>query len=228
VSETQDWDTFFSDMETGDVILMHGLFNSSIFIEAVSECDYSHAAIVVMSQDIDVEGIEPGIPLLFESNIESAPNPNHYKVEDVILHKAKSGPILDLLRQRISVNYALKDDSNVAKRKLTVSRNPEMYAQLKQVISAIHADDFPAIPVGEMTNYLKGRLANSPVTDSSFFCSQLVAHTYKAWGLLTSEHVDNWYAPACFADGKWQVALEGSANLGPPILLNTSTIPAPE
>lgn len=227
MSTKQKWDEFFDDLETGDVILMHGLFESSIFIEKLTDCNWSHVAVVVRAGDIDVPGVDDDAVLLWESNIKSADNPGHLEVVDVILKEAKNGPILDMLKQRITVNEKLKDDSDVAKRKLNFQRTPAMFSALEQVIKAVHQDDFPSIPLGEMGHYLEGKLANKPVTDNTYFCSQLAAHTFKAWGLLTDEHVDNWYAPANFAEGSWDVTLEAGATLGPEIRLDKSTIPDP-
>ncbi len=228
-AKTQAWDDFFDDLETGDVILMQGLFESSIFIERFTECHWSHAAIAVRSDDVGIETVPPGTVLLWESNIMHGPkdNPKHLEVTDVVLDKPKNGPILDRLAERISVNYALRSDGDVAKRKLDFKRNKKALKALKSVIEAIHHDDFPSIPWGEMGHFMEARLLNAPVTDDTYFCSQLVAHTFKAWGLLGNKRVDNWYAPANFAQGSWDTKLRKGAKLGKEIRLDTATIPAP-
>lgn len=221
----QTWDNFFNGMETGDIILMHGLFTSSIFIEKITNCNWSHAAIIVISDDIGLTTVPSGTVLLWESNIKNDANVNKLTVTDVILNRPKDGPIVDRIKERITNNKELKDDRDVAKRKLNFKRTPGMFSTLKSVISDIHNDGFPSIPWGEMGHFVEGRLANLPVTNNTYFCSQLVAHTYKAWGLLSDEHVDNWYAPANFAEGSWAVALENGATLGPEIGLDVNTIP---
>lgn len=224
----QPWEEFFSDLETGDIILMQGLFESSIFTEKITNCNWSHSAIVVNANDIQLNGIKGGPILLWESNIKDAQkgNPNNFSVTDVMLNVEKDGPMLDRLKQRITNNEVLKYDQDVAKRKLNFSRSQAMFDALKTVISEVHHDTFPAIPVEEMLNFVEGRLADIPVTDNTYFCSQLVAHTYKAWGLLNNDHVDNWYAPASFAEGSWEVKLEAGATLGSEIRLDLSTVPA--
>lgn len=230
VPKTQSWDEFFKGMETGDMILMHGLFDSSIFIETISDCNWSHAALIVISDDIGLTNLPSGTVLLWESNIMDSKgknkNPNNLSVTDVILNRAKDGPILDHFKERITNNHTLKYDGDVAKRKLNFNRSPQMFAKLKNVIQDIHNDSFPSIPWGEMSHFVEGRLANIPVTDGTYFCSQLVAHTYKAWGLMNSDHVDNWYAPANFSNGSWAISLEGGATLGDEVGLDLSTIPA--
>lgn len=119
-------------------------------------------------------------------------------MSDVILGIPKNGPILNGLKRRISCNYALKDDSDFAKRKLAFTRTPEMFTTLASVIAQVHQLGFPSIGKAEFLNYLKGVLFNEPVTDGTMFCSQLAAHSYKAWDLLGADKVDNAYAPRTF------------------------------
>ncbi len=223
---TQSWSDFFTDLQTGDILLMHGQFISSIFIEKISGCEWSHAAIAVQPGDI---GLDPltGNVLLWESNIKN--DPDDGRVKDVILNQTKNGPMLDKLKERITNNYnqtPKKFDSAFAKRKLNFSRTPAMFKMLLSVINDVHSADFPAIPEGELENYLKGVGENKPVTDNTFFCSQLVAHTYKAWGFLGSDWVDNSYAPVNFSQGKKDSKLLLGATLGEEIRLDVSTIPA--
>lgn len=223
----QKWDDFFTGLETGDIILMHGLFDSSIFIETITGSNWSHSAVIVISDDLGIKTVPTGTVLLWESNIQDGTkgNPKNLTVTDVILNQQKDGPIIDPLKERITNNHELGYDSDVAKRKLNFTRTPAMFTTFNNLINAVHKDNFPAIPWGEMTHFAEGRIANVPVKDNTFFCSQLVAYTYKALGLLDNKHVDNWYAPANFAEGNWDVALLKGATLGPEIRLDLSTIP---
>lgn len=220
----QPWGEFFSDLETGDIVLMKGEHKSSKLIEWFTRCDWSHCAIVVMDRDIGLPRVEGGPVLLWESNIKDATNPRHRKVVDVELGDEKDGPILDRLKERITNNEELGYDSDIAKRKLDYPRTEAMFSAIRKVIDEVHLDSFPKIPWGEMGHFVMGRLIEKAVTDNTYFCSQLVAHTYKEIGLLGSEHVDNWYAPACFGDGSWEVPLRGGT-LGPEIRLDLSGIP---
>ena len=223
----EPWDIFFSDFETGDIILMHGLFDSSIFIEKITKSHWSHAAVIAISDDLGINTVSSGSVLLWESNIKDGKNdnPNNLAVYDVLSGVPKDGPILDLLKERITNNYALGYDKDVAKRKLYYKRTHEMFATFNNVIQNVHNDGFPEIPWGEMTHFIEGRLANEPVTDNTFICSQLVAHTYKAFGLLPDTWVDNFYEPANFADGSSDFPLLNEARLGPEIRLDLTTIP---
>jgi hypothetical protein len=220
------WDDWFANLETGDILLGQGELESSFLIEAVFDCQWSHGAIIVIAGDIGLEGVPPETVLCWESNIEVPTNPGGYFVPDLMLGVPKFGPIIDDLKRRISCNYHLNEDNNYAHRKLNFRRTPEMFETLKSVINATHSAGFPSLGKAEFTNYLKGALFNLPVTDGTFFCTQMVSHTYKAWDLLGPEKVDNAYAPVNYADTKHQISLLQGATFGPEVLVDPTTIPA--
>ena len=210
---------FVSSLQTFDIVLMHGLFRSSLTVEAIEGCNWSHAAIVVIAGDLNLPGIDPDTRLLWESNL-------HEKVKDVILNVTKDGPQLTRLADRVSYNFSVKYDSDVAARKLFLNRQPEMFAILKKVIENVHHYGFPTFPDpgdGEMTDFVMGRFKNLPVGKKTFFCSQLTAHTFKALGLITQQYVDNSYAPVDFSESLDVSLLDGW--LGREIWLDTDTIP---
>ncbi len=226
MSTTVAWDDWFSGLQTGDILLAQGTLESSIFIEALMDTEWSHAAIIVIAGDIGITSVPADTVLCWESNILVPTNPGNFSVVDVILNKPKNGPIIDVLKRRISCNFGMNDDSNYAHRKLNFTRTPEMFAALSTVIGDIHQAGFPSLGKGEFINYLKGALFNDPVDDGTFFCSQLVAHTYKAWHLMGAEKVDNAYAPANFSDGKHQITLLQGATWDDEVLVDPKTIPA--
>ena len=207
---------FLKNLETGDIILMHGLYFSSLIVEGIEDCHWSHAAIAVRPADAGINGLPDDTVLLWESNIVTP-------VEDVILKKVKDGPMLVDLRERIRHNYSTKDDGDFAARKLMCNKSADFKVQLRQIIDDVHDCHFPAVPVGEMGHFITGRTENKPVSDNTFFCSQLVAHTFKKMGLLTQQYVDNSYAPADFSE-KLDVSLLNGAWLGGEILLDKNTI----
>ena len=102
---------FFKTLETGDIILMHGLYISSLIIEGIENCHWSHAAIVVLAGDVGIIDLPSNTVLLWESNLAEV-------VEDVILKKVKDGPMLVKLEDRIIYNFDKKDDGDFAARKL--------------------------------------------------------------------------------------------------------------
>lgn len=222
---------FLANLQTFDIILMQGLFKSSLAVESVEGTNWSHSAIVVVAKDLNLPGIDPTTRLLWESNVlDNKEDSLRFKpVDDVILKKPKDGPQLTKLADRISHNVSANYDSNVGARKLTLTRTKAMFDKLNDVIKATHSASFPVGPDGdsgdgEMLNFIMGRFKNAPVTDNSFFCSQLAAHTLKALGLLTQAYVDNSYAPVDFS-AALDVSLLKGATLGPEIMLDTSTVP---
>jgi hypothetical protein len=223
---TMAWDDWFANLETGDILLAQGELESSFMIEAIFDCQWSHGAIIVIAGDIGLTSVPPETVLCWESNILVPANPGNYFIPDLILGEPKNGPIIDDLKRRISCNFNMNDDNNYAHRKLNFQRTPEMFATLNSVISATHSAGFPSLGKAEFTNYLIGALFNLPVTDGTYFCTQLLSHTYKAWGLLGPEKVDNAYCPANYGDNKHQISFLQGATLGPEILVDPNTIPA--
>lgn len=225
MATTLAWDDWFANLQTGDILLAQGDLESSFFIEAIFDCQWSHAAIIVIAGDIGLTSVPADTVLCWESNILVPANPGNFFIPDLILGEPKNGPIIDDLKRRISCNFNMKDDNNYAHRKLNFQRTPAMFATLNAVIADIHQAGFPSLGKAEFTNYLQGALFNEPVTDGTYFCSQLVTHTYKAWGLMGPEKVDNAYAPANFSDGKHQTSFLQGATLGEEVLVDPKTIP---
>ena len=94
---TVAWDDWFSGLQTGDILLAQGTLESSIFIEALMDTQWSHAAIIVIAGDIGVTSVPADTVLCWESNILVPANPGNFSVIDVILDEPKNGPILDVL-----------------------------------------------------------------------------------------------------------------------------------
>lgn len=199
--------TFFNeiknDLRTGDLVLMHGLHASSRVIEAVEESPWSHVAMIVLAKDVGVDTDEP--VLLWESDTESP-------VKDVILDKAKSGPMLVKLSERLKYNFTHGEDSKMSVRHLYTERTPEMFKQLNEAISEVHQAVFPDT-YHEMLNPFKGRVLKKKTKLDTLFCSELAAYTFIKMGLLTSIHPVNSYFPLDFSE-KLSVGLLKRAWLG--------------
>jgi hypothetical protein len=208
--QTTSFEEIKGDLKTGDLLLMHGMHASSRVIEMVEDSPWSHVAMIVLAKDIDVDAGGEKI-LLWESDTQSP-------VKDVILNKAKSGPMLVKLSERLKYNFTHGEDSKLAVRMLHTKRTHEMFNALKKVIPEVHQAVFPDT-YHEMLNPAKGRFLHKKTSLDTLFCSELAAYTYIKLGLLTSIHPVNSYAPLDFSD-QLSVGLLQRAWLGNEINLN--------
>lgn len=205
-------------LQTGDILLLHGLYPSSHIIQMAEGSLWSHAAIIVRARDIQEYynlNLDPDTLLLWESNVKNEKMP----VKDVILNKEKTGPMLVKLEERLNNNFITKDDSKCAIRYLNHTRTPEMFLQLTRTINELHKAEFPKLK-GELFDPIKGRVFNKKTSLDKVFCSELVAYTYIKWKLLSSNHPWNSYFPVDFSE-KLSVSLLQRAFLGNEIMLDT-------
>lgn len=222
--QTVSFNELKPSLQTGDIILMKGLYPSSHVIELVEHSDWSHAAIVVLAKDIDFESDDP--ILLWESNIKQ--EKKEYQNEKVIdlLTKGKkddkSGPQLVSLHQRVQLNYKHKDDGKFAVRHLYTERNHHMFDILKEVMKTYHKSTFPSTKQ-EMEDPILGRFKGIQTSTDHIFCSELVAITYMAMGLLSKVHPSNSYIPADFSEAL-SVGLLNRAWLGNEIFIDNNSI----
>lgn len=208
--QTTSFEEIKGDLKTGDLLLMHGLHASSRVIEMVENSPWSHVAMIVLAKDIDVDAGGENI-LLWESDTQSP-------VKDVILNKAKSGPMLVKLSERLKYNFTHGEDSKLSVRMLHTDRNQEMFDLFKKVIPEVHQAVFPDM-YHEMLNPAKGRFLHKKTSLDTLFCSELAAYTYIKLGLLTTIHPVNSYSPLDFSD-QLSVGLLKRAWLGNEIHLN--------
>jgi len=207
--QTTSFEEIKSDLKTGDIVLMHGLQSSSRVIQIVEGSPWSHVALIVLAEDLGIDNGNDNV-LLWESDSESP-------VEDVIIKKAKSGPMLVSLSERLKYNFTHKEHSRLAIRHLHVDRKQEMFDNLKSIIPEVHDAIFPDV-YHEMLNPAKGRIFNEKTSLDTIFCSELVALTYIRMGLLTSLHPVNSYFPLDFSE-KLSMGLLKRAWLDDEILL---------
>jgi hypothetical protein len=101
-----------------------------------------------------------------------------------------------------------------------------MIETLNQVMKDTHPCGLPIVngQYLELPYFLMGRFQGQASPPGTFFCSQLLAHTYMALGLLTQQYPDNSYVPADFTESV-DVSLLNGAWLGREIYLDTKTIP---
>ncbi len=195
-------------LQTGDIVLMHGNYVSSHFVEFLESSTWSHSAIVVLASDLGIKSDDN--VLLFESNIVTT-------VNDVILGKPKQGPQLVSLHQRMKTNFNSKDDSKFAVRHLYTTRDQIFFDTFNQVISETRNAVFPSTK-DEFLGPVRGRYEGIQTPYTYFFCSELVAYTYTKLGLLSNIHPTNSYIPADFSE-TLSVGLMGRAWLGNEIII---------
>ncbi len=211
--QTVSFDDIKPSLQTGDIVLMHGQYISSHVIEVIEHSLWSHAAIVVLADDIGVDSDEK--ILLWESNLNTP-------VKDVILKKSKDGPQLVSLHERMKRNFESKDDSQFAVRHLYFERSQEMFSTFIQVIKNVHASKFPRTKE-EMEDPVKGRFFGIQTSQKFMFCSELVAYTYIQLGLLSGIHPTNSYIPSDFSE-RLSVGLLNRAYLGNEIVIDTKSL----
>ena len=211
---------FLSNLQSFDIVLMKGLLVTSREAQALTNSKWSHVGMVVLAGDLNLPNIDPAAILYWEANTSDT-------ATDLISKTPKEGPQLVYLQDRIVHNYWIHYDGAYCARKLNFPRQASMIATLNQVMQDVHSNTLPIVngQLLELPYFLMGRFENLASPAGSFFCSQLVAHTYMALGLLTKQYPDNSYVPADFTEAI-DVSLLNGAFLGREIYLDTKTIPA--
>jgi len=224
---------FLNNLQTFDVVLMHGIFPLSLMSEEIEGSPYSHVGVVAVAGDLisaglPLKNIDPETRLFWESNVTTELTivaPKNFPL-DVLLNTGKNGPQLTKLVDRMTFDVVNQYDTIFAGRRLTLNRTPAMFETFVSLILKVHGDLFPVAPDGtylDGANFQLGRFQNKPVTDNTFFCSQLAARTYMDLGLLTQQYVDNSYCPADFAEAP-DVSFLNGAWLGKETFLDPSTL----
>ncbi|PQP83921.1 hypothetical protein C0Q44_04635 [Paenibacillus sp. PCH8] len=196
-------------LKTGDMLLCHSVMHESIIIEFIEGSEWSHIGMIVRLPQYDY-------PLLWESTAFD-------NLQDVLLGKTKTGPMLVPLYERIRTDIDNLWDPMFAFRLLDKACTPEMEAELMNLIQQVHGGKFPE--EREMLEIvIEGKLgidSESP----NLFCSQLFAETYTRLGLLSPERVPNSYWPVDFSS-QGNVELLGQVKLSEELYLLAGGIQA--
>lgn len=181
---------FAEDLQTGDILLVHGRYPESIIIEAIQWSPFSHVGMVVRASDIGLSDNAPEL-LLWEANsLINLPN--------VINQQTKEGPMLVDLTERLRTTAGEFEDVKYAFRHLHVEDRASQYKALEAFIPSVLGAGFPPdLKMLEM--FLAGRYQNKAIAPDVFFCSELIAFTYMTMGLLNTKYVMNAYAPKDFS-----------------------------
>lgn len=190
-----DWEDVAPTLQTGDLILQHGTYPSSLMIEMLEDSEWSHVGMVVLASDIGLDPKKVPQLLYWESN-------DLTNLPDVITGKAKpqGGPMLVDLTLRLQTNAKNTTDIGFILRQLSATRTPAMLTALADFIPVMQPVGFPNEQEAVM-DWILGRSANNPGDISQrCFCSQLVAASYQAMGLLSKAMVPVGYSPRDFTE----------------------------
>ncbi len=187
-----NYDEITTSFRTGDLFLQHGLNPVSQSIEIVENNFWSHVGIVVNPADIGVN--LAGNPWCYwESN-------DLTNLPDVILGTPKEGPTLVNLKDRLTTNQKATYDYDILVRHVDFQATSTVFQNLRSYIDTVHMFGFPDEQEG-LNTWLLGRIANQPNPTNNLFCSECVAGSYMAMGLLSKRYYPNGYSPGDFTPG---------------------------
>lgn len=188
-----------SRLATGDILLFHGTSGVSLQIEEATSSYFSHAAMVIRP-----DPTKP--PLVWQTG----PGPI---VIDQITHANHGGAQLSLLKDALVFmsNPAFDDTGYICQLKFP-QRGPELETVATWAISGL--DGTPFSTLQDVQKYFKEGQRHLTVSDQTFFCSELVAHTFMMMGLLAFDPPANAYAPDYFSPEHGNLSFLRGASLG--------------
>jgi len=191
------YDDIRSKLQTGDIILYSGDGDFSAYIKASTLCKWSHVAIAIRVDN-------PDMVLVWESCGNGVAFDN--------LDQQMKPKKLQFIKRLI--NYSAGD---VAIRHLRCDTRDSFMAVFEELRKEIEGRPYETNDM-ELAKAVLGTWGNNEEALASFFCSELVAETYKRWGLLPNSRPSNTYRPRDFSNSGY-LTLLGGAVLEPEILL---------
>lgn len=202
------YDDIEPHLATGDMLIFHGSSGISLEIEQKTQSYYSHAAMVIRP-----DASKP--PFIWQTG----PGPI---VIDSMTHAFHGGAQISLLREAMIYmsNPAYGDSSYV--RQLEFGRCAEFETVAQWAIAGLDGTPFSTMQ-DMLKNFEEGQ-RHVAVSDQTFFCSELAAHTFMLMGLLPFDPPANSYAPGTFSPEYGNLPFLRGATLGPLLQL----IPPPQ
>ncbi len=193
-----DFQLLAPQLQTGDIFLFGGTTPVSAIIDAITHSKYSHMGMVVRAP-----GSSGGDGLTLWQSFEP-----------------DGGVVLGPLEAFVANYPKLEAGATAAARLLNVTRTPAMLQGFDDYMPKVKGVPFPGF--GEwIINYMSGCLGiEGP--QKSFYCSELVAQTYMAMGLLKSWPLATVYTPGRFAEDAYDLQLQLGASFGAEIPVTTS------
>jgi hypothetical protein len=188
-----------SKLDTGDVFLFSADFLISRIIQVVTHSTYSHVGMVARYPDAD------GSLCFWECT-------TFKQLIDKSDHELHAGVRLVSLDKLLAI-YANYVPGGFSVRLLKADRTPEFREAYATFVKQVDARPM-TVRLGMLSHWLEGKLFSLTASDSSFFCSQLIAETYQRLGLLPEGRPPNGYAPKDFSMQNTKLPLLSGATLG--------------
>ena len=215
------YDNVSSRLRTGDIVLFAGTGLESAEVQWATCSAYSHIGMVVRCRNalLDQDDVGSGARArdqlyLWHSPSGAVPEP------DVLSGRAKDGPQLNPLADMMRIHsgdvYVRRLRPVVRSRVRHALGDPCDGALLEYMRGAARKPYEQRLRQLVLSEY-DGPGGRNDEDTSSYFCSELVAHTYAVMGLLPGETVCSEYVPSDFA-GRFRVLGDGDADedaLGP-------------
>ena len=196
---TIKYDDLEPRLATGDILIFHGSSGISLQIEQKTQSYFSHAAMVIRP--------DPSKPPLVW---QTGPGPI---VVDEMTHSSHGGAQISVLRDAIAYmsNPAYGDTGYV--RQMQFSRGPEFETVAMWAVAGL--DGTPFSTMSDMLKDFNEGQRHIAVSDQTFFCSELAAHTFMLMGLLPFDPPANGYSPGDFSPERGNLPWLRGATLGP-------------
>jgi hypothetical protein len=190
---TAPWRKVAPDLQTGDLIFFRGVGWQSRAIEMFTGGIWSHVAMIVEPKDIDPDTKEEGLYLWESTTVDG---------DDVDPNVAspKTGAMLVRLDDRLDEYFEDWGYYLLSARYLHVDRTAEMRQKIRDFIQDpdIRNAEYPQVS-HLLWYYFRERFLTARA-EGSFFCSELVAATYQAAGLLPAAPSPTSYSPRDFSE----------------------------
>jgi len=185
-----DYAELAPQLQTADIFLFNGTTAVSAIIDEITHSPFSHIGMVYRTPGSSgADGLR-----LWQS------------------FEPEGGVVDDELRPFLVKYQATEAGSSFAARQLVVTRTPAMLAAAEAFMAKVKGAKFPdTLPW--IRNYLAACLGVAN-TDGTYDCSQYVAESYMAMGLLKTWPLGAVYTPGRFAVEAYELQLQLGAVFG--------------
>ena len=178
-------DNYKNILDTGDIILFSGNYIVSKAIELVTDCVYSHVAIIIKNPKFINKELEDGLYII-ESGAENINDPEN--------NRKKYGV------QLTKLDYIIKNyDGEIYYRKLNCIRDTNFYTNIYNIHSDIHNLPYDDNILDLFKGEFNINIGNTQ-KKNTFWCSALVAFIYVKLNFLDSSTPWTIIKPFDFSD----------------------------